>query len=88
MEEVVCQSCGMPMQSHEEVFGTESDGSMNTEYCKYCYDNGKFLMDTTMEGMIDACLPFLLEQDSSLDKEQTRKQLLKYFPTLKRWKQG
>ena len=36
----ICQSCGMPM--NEEDFGTNADGGANQEYCKYCYQNGRF----------------------------------------------
>ena len=29
----ICQSCGMPMES-EDDFGTNADGSPNSDYCK------------------------------------------------------
>ena len=45
-----CQSCGMPLNDH--VLGTNADGSKNEEYCMYCYRDGKFLQDCTMEEMI------------------------------------
>ena len=31
-----CQSCGMPLQA-EDQWGTNADGSLNEEYCCYCY---------------------------------------------------
>ena len=31
-----CQSCGMPL-TREEDCGTNADGSINYDYCKYCY---------------------------------------------------
>lgn len=46
-----CQSCGMPMEK-EEDFGTERDGSRNEDYCCYCYKDGSFTGDMTMEDMI------------------------------------
>ena len=46
-----CQSCGMPLS--EDVLGTNADGSKNEDYCMYCYKDGKFLQDCTMEEMIE-----------------------------------
>ena len=45
-----CQSCGMPLT--EDVLGTNADGSKNKDYCMYCYRDGKFLQECTMEEMI------------------------------------
>ena len=50
MKQKFCQSCGMPLT--EEVLGTNADGSKNEDYCMYCYKDGKFLQDCTMEEMI------------------------------------
>lgn len=36
-----CQSCGMPLQA-EDQWGTNADGSLNEEYCCYCYQKGAF----------------------------------------------
>jgi len=46
-----CQSCGMPLT--EDVLGTNADGSKNDDYCMYCYRDGKFLQDCTMDEMIE-----------------------------------
>lgn len=45
MEEKYCQSCAMPMGETDEMYGTNSDGTKNLDYCKYCYQNGKFTAD-------------------------------------------
>lgn len=37
MQNKICQSCGMPITS-DELLGTNEDGSINTDYCKYCYE--------------------------------------------------
>ena len=47
----ICQSCGMPMQ--EEQYGTNQDGSSNEKFCCYCYKDGGFAQDCTLEEMID-----------------------------------
>ena len=41
-----CQSCGMPLDS-KDVCGTNQDGSINEEYCIYCYKDGAFVDDCT-----------------------------------------
>lgn len=48
MEAKLCQSCGMPLSS-AEVLGTNADGSLNEEYCTYCYQHGNFAQDCTMD---------------------------------------
>jgi hypothetical protein len=37
-----CQSCGMPMKKDPQGGGTNSDGSKNSDYCSYCYEDGMF----------------------------------------------
>jgi hypothetical protein len=51
-----CQSCGMPLEKSVkgEDFGTNADGAKNNDYCAYCYKDGKFTQDVTMDGMIFA----------------------------------
>ena len=49
MSNNVCQSCGMIMKESER--GTNLDGSISEDYCKYCFTNGKFGKDETMEEM-------------------------------------
>ena len=38
-----CQSCGMPLTRAED-FGTYADGSTNYDYCRHCYQDGKYNM--------------------------------------------
>ena len=54
MEKTICQSCGMPFEKLEQ-FGTNADGSVNRDYCIYCYKDGKFIDDVSMEEYIDMC---------------------------------
>lgn len=85
-----CQSCGMPMQTPDQ-FGTNADGSANQEYCCYCYKDGAFVQDCTMEGMIEHCIKYLDEfnrgGNTQFSKEEAIGQMKKYFPMLKRWKE-
>lgn len=90
MEQIYCQSCGMPLTQPAE-HGTEKDGSASSEYCTYCYRDGEFSSDVSMEEMIDHCLQFLGEfnrgKASKFSPEEARAEMRRYFPNLKRWKQ-
>ena len=85
-----CQSCGMPLTSNE-VCGTNADGSLSADYCTYCYQNGKFTQDCTMDEMIEHCAQFVDEFNREADVPRTREQALaemrQFFPALKRWQQ-
>lgn len=88
MNEAICQSCGMKMQ--EQDYGQNADGSKNSDYCKYCFPDGKFGRDETMEEMIESNLQFLdefnEERGTNFTAEEAREEMRKYFPTLKRWR--
>lgn len=56
MEQKFCQSCGMPLTDNDK--GINADGSRNDDYCNYCYMNGRFTQDFTMEQMIEHCARF------------------------------
>lgn len=36
-----CQSCGMPLEDPEDR-GTEADGLMAEDYCRFCFQSGVF----------------------------------------------
>ena len=81
----ICQSCGMKM-GHED-YGRNADGSVNTDYCKYCYPSGRFGKEEAMEEMIESNLQFLREGDGeSRTLEEAREEMLSYFSLLKRWR--
>ena len=48
---ILCQSCGMPIET-DDLMGLNEDGSLNAEYCTYCYNKGKFTNNFTMDQMI------------------------------------
>lgn len=80
-----CQSCGMPMAPSAE-YGTEADGGKSADYCSYCYRDGKFTGEMTMEQMIDFCTPHMVQANPGMTDRQAKEQMLRFFPTLKRWK--
>ncbi|HWC53901.1 MAG TPA: zinc ribbon domain-containing protein [Chitinophagaceae bacterium] len=78
-----CQSCTMPIDKMEDR-GTEKDGSKSSEYCKYCYQDGKFTdPNLTLEGM----QKIVATQMNLMNLPQTvLQQSLALLPQLKRWK--
>lgn len=82
-----CQSCGMPLT--EEILGTNADGSKNEDYCIYCYKDGAFTGNFTMEEMAEYCSMFVDEYNKNTGKQLTaceyKQVLLEYYPALKRW---
>ena len=84
-----CQSCGMPLMRIEDC-GTNADGSTNFDYCQYCYKDGKFLQECTMDEMIEHCAQFVNAVNEGLEKPITKEEYIgmmkTYFPQLKRWR--
>ena len=81
--QIFCQSCAMPMT--EELFGTNEDGSKNEEYCIYCFKDGQFTSDISMEEMMNFCIEKMVEVHPEMDKEEASKMMNEVFPHLKRW---
>lgn len=80
-EQKFCQSCGMPLT--DEVLGTEEGGAKSADYCEYCYQEGAFTQDVTMEAMIDLCAPHMAQ--GGMTEEQAVAAMKQWFPQLKRW---
>lgn len=90
MEKHFCQSCGMPLE--EGLYGTNQGGALSEEYCTYCYQEGTFTADCSMEEMIQHCVQYLddfnKDSEKQFTKEEAIAQMRLYFPELKRWKQA
>ena len=88
MDQKFCQSCGMPLNVNED-FGNNADNSKNEDYCRYCFADGKFTEDFTMDEMIVHCAQFVDEfnKDAGCNytKDEAIANMKKFFPTLKRW---
>lgn len=78
---LVCQCCGMPLE--DSVFSREPDGSLNEEYCKWCYTEGKFAY-SSLEELLDFLEGTM--SNESWPPEQVRTYLQGYLPQLKHWK--
>lgn len=84
MEKLICQSCSMPFE--EEQQGTNEDGSQNKDYCIYCFKDGNFNQNMTLEEYIEFSLQFA--KDVGMTEEEMKEYCKKTLPTLKRWKQN
>jgi hypothetical protein len=63
--------------------GTEKDGTKNTEYCKYCYQNGSLI---NPEMTFDEMKEIVITQMRKLHiHENVIHQSLDRLPHLKRW---
>ena len=69
MEQKFCQSCGMPID--DSTFGKEADGSKNEDYCHYCYADGHFTKECTMDEMIELNLNYLDEFNKDSEVKYT-----------------
>jgi len=88
MENRVCQCCAMPLGETDELLGTEKDGSLNPEYCKYCYADGAFTFNGTMEEMIGFCVKPMVENCPGMTEAQAEATLREVFPKLKYWQKA
>ncbi|NDW17892.1 helix-turn-helix domain-containing protein [Dysgonomonas sp. 216] len=80
MRNSVCQSCGMPLKS-VEMLGTDINGYRIEDYCRYCFIDGQFTSNVTMDEMIKLCAKFVQNEN----RESVIKNMRIQFPTLKRW---
>lgn len=67
MECKICQSGGMPIIASEQL-GTNKDGSFNSDYCQYCFENGEFIDKVTMDEYIEMCSNYSVEAGMIFEK--------------------
>jgi hypothetical protein len=79
-----CQSCSMPLS--KDNLGTNGNGNPSLDYCLYCFKDGKFTSDFSMDQMIEFCVPFVSKGNPWPDAAAARKAMQEVFPNLKRWK--
>lgn len=70
--------------------GTNADGSRSEDYCAWCYKDGTFTQEMTMEQMIEHCAQFTNEinewSGQNMTVEQAKEMMREFYPHLKRWK--
>lgn len=78
-----CQSCSMPMDS-PELWGTEKDGTKNSDYCKFCYVDGAYTNPgLTLEEMKEHMMK---RMDKDKLPEDIVEEAISRLPFLKRWR--
>ena len=77
----ICQCCGMPLE--DEITSREPDGSLNEDYCQWCYADGEFAY-TDLNTLIDFCAGHMASP--AWPEDQVRAYLQATLPTLKHWK--
>ena len=82
-----CGCCAMPMGKDNELYGTNSDGSIDEDYCKYCFEKGEFTFKGTIEEMIEICVAHVVEANKDMNEDSARNMMLEVLPTLKRCKE-
>ena len=80
-QKLICQCCGMPLD--DEITGRNADGSLNEDYCKWCYADGTYTY-SDMDELIKVCVPHMVSENIS--EEQAREYMKQMLPTLDYWK--
>jgi hypothetical protein len=84
-EKIICQSCGMPMK-REEDFGTNRDNSKNKEYCRFCFQKGRFTDEgITVNEKIEKLVKISVGQ-LGMEESQARSMAQAKLPNLNRWR--
>ena len=79
--QLICQCCGMPLD--DTIIGRNKDGSLNEDYCKWCYADGTYTY-SNMDDLIDVCVNHMVNEHFS--EEQARSYMKQMLPKLDYWK--
>ena len=78
---LVCQCCGMPLE--DTIIGKNQDGTLNEDYCKWCYADGTYTYHD-MDNLIDVCVKHMASKE--FPEEAVRAYMKQLLPTLDYWK--
>ena len=79
-QKLFCQCCGMPLD--DTILGRNRDGSLNEDYCQWCYADGTYTY-SDMDDLIDVCVGHMAGEGFS--EEEARAHLKRVLPTLAYW---
>ena len=79
--QLICQCCGMPLD--DAIIGRNKDGSLNEDYCQWCYADGTYTY-SDMDDLIRVCVPNMVQQ--GFTEEQARTYMQQMLPKLDYWK--
>ena len=80
-QKLICQCCGMPLE--DEIIGRNKDGSLNEDYCKWCYADGTYTY-SDMDELLDVCVKHMVSDQFT--EEQARAYMKQKLPQLDYWK--
>jgi transcriptional regulator with XRE-family HTH domain len=78
---LICQCCGMPLE--DSILGHNSDGSLNEDYCQWCFADGTYTY-SDMDDLIEVCVPNMVKE--GFTEAQARDYLKLNLPKLDYWK--
>ena len=76
-----CQCCGMPLE--DTILSRDADGSLNEDYCKWCYADGTYTY-SDMDDLINVSVPHMVRE--GFPEDQARAYMRELLPTLDYWK--
>lgn len=79
---LICQCCGMPLED-DAIIGHNSDGTLNEDYCKWCYADGTYTY-SDMDELINVCVKNMVNDHFS--EAQARAYMKDILPKLNYWK--
>lgn len=79
---LICQCCGMPLED-DAMIGHNHDGTLNEDYCKWCYADGMYTYDD-MDDLIETCVKNMANENFT--EGQARSYLKDLLPQLDYWK--
>ena len=81
--EPCCQSCGLPL-GKETDYGAEADGTKSEEYCTWCYPDGSFTGEESLDAFIEHSAPYMAKA-AGISEDEAVSYLAVVLPTLGRW---
>ena len=85
LPEHYCESCAMILTPDD--CAREADGSKADHWCKWCYDQGHYTYETTMEDMIEDCAP-RLAANTGMTLDEAVSLMGAVLPNLQRWREA
>lgn len=79
---LICQCCGMPLED-DSILGHNHDGTLNEDYCKWCYADGTYTY-SNMDELIEVCVRQMANENFT--EVQARTYLKELLPKLDYWK--
>lgn len=79
---LICQCCGMPLED-DTIIGRNNDGTLNEDYCKWCYADGIYTY-SNMDELIDVCVKNMVNENFT--EEMARSYMRDLLPKLDYWK--